>query len=42
MKFNSGDQVNITCDGNTVAGAVLAASEDGHSLALVFDGTVAG
>jgi hypothetical protein len=42
MKLDTGDRVMITCDGSTVPGVVLSASDDGRSLALMFDGAIAG
>jgi hypothetical protein len=42
LVFKPNDPVAMTCEGNTIAGTVLAASENGHSLALRFDGIVAG
>jgi len=42
MQFKLDDPVAITYDGNTIVGLVLAASEDGHSLALGFDGNLGG
>jgi hypothetical protein len=42
MKFALGDPVAISCEGNTIRGTILKASDVGHSLALSFDGAFAG
>lgn len=42
MKFRSGDSVDITADGRTLAGMVTLASPNGVSLMLEFDGMLDG
>jgi hypothetical protein len=42
MQFQPGDPVAITCEGNTVTGKILKASDNGHSLALSFESAFAG
>lgn len=41
-KYTRGDRVWIECDGRTVAGMVMLASENGKSLMLGFDGVLGG
>lgn len=42
MTFKTGDRVKITCEGRTVDGVILLASENGKSLALSFEAILAG
>jgi hypothetical protein len=40
--MKTGDPVTITCNGQTIDGVILLASQNGRSLALWFDGMLDG
>jgi hypothetical protein len=42
MSFATGDRVRLTCDGRTLDATIVLASSNGRSLALTFEGIVAG
>jgi hypothetical protein len=41
-QFRKGDRVQISCEGRTIDGEVILASGNGRSLAIAYEGILAG